>query len=94
MTEFASLFTGIVGGGVFTGSITVWLCKKYIKDTDLNTKTLPVVTQSIEMLTNCMTTMKENIKELMESRNEADKRLERIDTIHEVLGCIDKAKRK
>ena len=78
-----------IGGLVIGGGLTHFF-KKYTEQVDAQEKTLPVVISAIETIEKSITAMKDSITELYASRNEHTTLLVKIDTLHEVKGCIKK----
>lgn len=69
---------GSIAGFAVTGK---WL----MKGVEKSNATLPVVVSSLE-------TINEGLKELFSSRNDHDKRLERVETVHDLRGCNEPIK--
>jgi len=64
---------GSLGGFALVGK---WLMKSVEKSNE----TLPVIVQSL-------TVMNKGMEELFHSRNQHEKRLERVETVHDIRGC-------
>ena len=79
-----------VGGAVAGGAI-MYFFKKYTDQSDDQAKALPVVTKSIEILTDCIGKMSKSIEELYESRNRHNIDIAEINMLHRVLKCAEKA---
>ena len=71
---------GSLGGFAVIGK---WL----MKGVEKSNETLPVIVQSLKTMNEGMTTMNDGVKELFESRNSHDRRLERVETVHDLRGC-------
>jgi hypothetical protein len=77
-------------GGAITGGAIMYFFKKYTDQSDDQAKALPVVTKSIEILTDCIGKMSKSIEELYESRNRHNIDIAEINMLHRVLKCAEK----
>jgi len=71
---------GSLGGFAVIGK---WL----MKGVERSNETLPVIAQTLTTINEGMHSMNEGMKELFESRNSHDRRLERVETVHDIRGC-------
>ena len=71
---------GSLGGFAVIGK---WL----MKGVEKSNETLPVIVQSLTTMNEGIKTTNRAIEELFESRNNHDRRLERVETVHDIRGC-------
>lgn len=79
-----SVIAGIIlGNMVGVGAIARYMVNSVIRSNE----TLPVIAESVKTMTESIKELKTQNDELYNSRNDLDKRVTSIETIHDVNGC-------
>jgi len=68
-------------------SCLVFLVKKYTNSIDEHSKTLPDLVATLREISKSAEKTGKHLDELFESRNDHEKRIERMETVHELRGC-------
>lgn len=85
-TESIIFFIGNMGAAVY-------LIRSMVKKIESNSDLLPKITSNLEANTKTQSVISESIKELYDSRNNIERRLVRVETIQENVGCSSGGRR-
>lgn len=93
MTDWAPIASGLLIAGSNIG-VVVYIAKKYIEKVDKQSEmmgatnvVIATLTKNSEIVSAAINKMSSNITDLYECRNDHDKQLTKINTIHAIKGC-------
>lgn len=81
--DIAVVIGVVLGNMVGVGAIAKYIVNSVMKSNE----TLPVIAESVKTMTESIRELKMQNEELYDSRNNQEKRLERIETVHDINGC-------